>query len=103
MKVYTSKEGLRFGISVTPKPAEGDVVFFTGEEFDWIKKQGFNAAEFKFCWESKKENHLWSPIPEVTKHLKNEMAVRYSNEIINSLKGKQAVEPEEDSFTALEF
>lgn len=88
-KVYTSKLGLKFAISQFNKPASGDVVFFTQSEFDWIKKQDLKPEEFQFLWLSKKENHLYSPVPEQSQEEHKNIGLQIASEIIKQLKGEK--------------
>lgn len=102
MKVYKSKSGLRFAISSTPKDSEFGIVYFSPDEILWIKAQNLSSAAFEFIWKSKKEDVNYSPIPlEKDQHAdlykkapKNEMAIKYSQEILDRLTGKTKKESE---------
>lgn len=87
MKIFTSKLGLKFSISAVPRPGEGDVVFFTEEEWIWIKSKGLSPEEFKCLWYLKKEDFRYNPIPEREDKRAEDLAKKYASEIIGKLKG----------------
>jgi hypothetical protein len=85
MKVYTSKLGLRFSISQLNRPKQGDVVFFTIAEWDWMKTQNLKPEEFKALWHLKSENHHYCPIPEQEQIKQCEDTAKIAAEVIKSI------------------
>lgn len=89
MNVYQLKSGKKFSISRFPKPREGEVVYFTEEEWTYIREQRFTHAHKDFLWEAKSRNHQYSIVPE--KGLTEpETAIRYCREILQTFEKKKA-------------
>lgn len=65
MTILTSKLGLKFSISLFPKPAEDGVVFFTEAEIAYIKKNKLTPEEFRILWNFKKEDYTYDCIPDI--------------------------------------
>ncbi len=87
MKIYSLKSGKRISISPMPRPREGDVVFFTKEEWAYIKAMGWTDEHKLFLWNAKYDNFRYPIIPE--KGLTEAgMGARYCREILASLKKK---------------
>ena len=86
LKIYTSKNGKKFSITTLPKPSEGEVVYFTQREFDWLKAKNLTPQEFEVVWNLKRENHAYSPIPEEEVAKAESVADRYGKAIIEQLK-----------------
>lgn len=84
-KVYHSKSGKRFSITNVNKPSDGEVVFFTQREFDWLKSQNLKQEEFDLVWNLKKENHLYDPVPLEQSEKAQTVADKYAKEIIEML------------------
>lgn len=63
-RVYTLKSGKQIAFSTFPKPREGSVVFFTNEEWAYIRAQGFTAAHKDFLWDQKYRDFRYPIIPE---------------------------------------
>lgn len=84
-KTYKSKLGLEFRVVGFHRPADGSVVYFTENEYAWIKDQGLRPEEFKAIWCLKKDDYTYNPIPEVPIEQKT-LAQKYGDEIINDLK-----------------
>jgi hypothetical protein len=91
MKVYTSKEGLKFSISPTNRPAEGEVVYFTTAEWDWMKFHCKDPERFRLIYNLKKDDYLYSPIPEKEITVAAKLALEIGGQIIEQLKrGKKS-------------
>lgn len=58
MKVLTSKEGFKFVVSEERKNPSEDVVYFTKEELEFLKKN-VSIEEFRFVWLARKEDPNW--------------------------------------------
>lgn len=96
MKTYTSKEGLKFSISPTNRPAEGEVVYFSQAEWDWMKLHCKETEKFRVIYNLKKDDYLYSPIPEKELTLAAKYAFTIGSEIIEQLKrGKRNVGEED--------
>lgn len=96
LKVYRSKEGLEFSISPIPKPAEGNLVFFTSAEWDWIKSSNLSSDEFRFIHLAKREDHRYSMIPDKEITDAQRYAKEYGDKILSILRGGKEIEiPEE--------
>lgn len=104
MKVYKSKNGLKFALCEQPTPTKDETVFFTAAEFSWIKAQNFTAKQFEFVWQAKKEDFNYSPIPlekephaeqykkpetKSSKWLQKDESLRYASSILNFLRGRK--------------
>jgi len=87
MKIKTSKNGKKFCVVSISKPADGDIVFLTHKEFEWILKQNFKNNEFDFIHQAKIENYTYRIIPEDEVKESIKIAQKYSREIIDKLKG----------------
>lgn len=87
-KIYESKLGLKFVISPIAKPADGDVVYFSQAEWDYMKSQKLDPEQFKIVWNLKKENHRYSMMPEDEPKPINHAYSKIGNEIIEMLRGK---------------
>ena len=87
MKTYKSKEGLQFRISPNHLPSDGEIVYFTANEYEWIKQQGLNSDEFRVLWLMKKEDFRYNPIPESEIDKSCSIGIRYAQEIKRMLKG----------------
>lgn len=89
-KIYKSQLGLSFSIVPYPRQSEGDVVFFTKEEFDYIKIKKFTPEEFKFAWDMKRKDCNFQVItPEEKKEIQTEaqkLAQFYVPQILQRLK-----------------
>jgi hypothetical protein len=92
VKTYKSKEGLQFRISQAPLPNDGEIVYFTQAEYDWIKEQKLSSDEFKVLWLFKKDDFRYCPIP--TKEIEEScsVGVRYARQIKDMLKGRSSEE-----------
>jgi hypothetical protein len=96
MKTYKSKEGLQFRISQNPLPHDGEIVYFTSKEYEWIKQQGLSSDEFRVLWLMKKDDFRYNPIPESEIEKSSSIGIRYAQEIKKMLKGGlKDVEPEQ--------
>lgn len=94
MKTYKSKEGLQFRISEFPLPGEGEIVYFTKTEWEWMKSQALSSDEFRVLWLMKKDDYTYNPIPKSDIEKANSIGIRYAEEIKEMLKGKRRnVEP----------
>lgn len=71
MKTYKNKSGREFRITPQPRPAEGSVVYFTQEEFTWMKGQNISTEEFEYLWLLKREDHRAQIMPEVSEKEKS--------------------------------
>lgn len=87
MKTYVSKGGKSFRIVDMPKPADGDIIYLTRAEYDWIKNQHFTGSEFDFIHQAKLEDYCYRIIPETEVKESIKIAQKYSREIIDKLKG----------------
>lgn len=87
MKTYKSKNGKEFRIVDISKPADGNIIYLTRAEFDWIKSQDFQNDEFDFIHQAKLENYTYRIIPETEVKESIKISQKYSEEIINKLKG----------------
>jgi len=87
MKTYRSKNGKQFRIVDIPKPADGQIIYLTRKEYDWISNQKFVGNEFDFIHQAKIENYTYTIIPENEVKESIKIAQKYSIEIIEKLKG----------------
>jgi hypothetical protein len=87
-KVYTSKLGAKFKLSDNHRPGEGDVVYFTRAEFEYMKTQKYNAEKFYGAYLVKRGDFRWSPIPDDVSESQAQMSARMAGETIEMLKGK---------------
>lgn len=87
MKNYKSKSGKEFRIVDMSKPADGNIIYLTRAEYDWIKNQHFTGSEFDFIHKAKLEDHNYRIIPEIEVKESIKIAQKYSIEIIEKLKG----------------
>ncbi len=94
MKVYKSKSGKEFSLVDYPRPAVGNVVYFTKREFEWMKSQSLATAEFDFLWLSKKEDYNFTIIPESAIEKTQTVAQRYCEAIKAMLLSGETVEIE---------
>ena len=89
-KTYV-KAGLRFRISELNKPAEDGVVYFTQDEFLWMKEQvPFGEEEFKCLYGLKKDNYQYNCIPVNDKPLGARLAEQYAPGIIKEIRARNA-------------
>lgn len=86
-KVYVSKKGRKFGITNAHRPSEGDVVFFTRAEFDWMKSQNLAPDEFEALWLLKRDDFRYNPIPQEETDKAIGMAEEYCMKIRAKLMG----------------
>lgn len=94
MKVYTSKLGRKFSIVDTPRPPEGDVVFFTRLEYEWAKSLPVSPKEFEFLWLTKKDDYRTEIIPDSVKEEKLTVAQKYCAQIREMLTNGKVPESE---------
>jgi hypothetical protein len=81
MKIYSLKGGKRFSISRTMRPPEGDVVFFTVDEWTHLKAINATDAHKQWLWEQKHRDYRHAIVPE--KGLTEpEVARKYCSEIL---------------------
>ena len=91
MKVY-EKFGKQFSITPFPKPADGNIVFFTGDEWNWFRDQeklwtpSQREEYFKFMWLAKKNDFNYQIIPDAPDV--NSMANLYAEQIKEMLRKK---------------
>lgn len=85
-KVYISKLGYKFSICEFAQKADGDVVYFSQMEYDWIKSKKLSSSEFAILWNLKKENFRYDIIPDVEKSSGLLLANKYVPEIIEMIK-----------------
>lgn len=57
MKTYVSKNGFEFRIADYHRPRDGDVVYFTRKEFDFIKSLNVEPVEFDYIWRMRYFDH----------------------------------------------
>lgn len=88
MKTYKSKEGLQFRISQNPLPCDGEIVYFTQAEYDWIKEQKLSSDEFRVLYLMKKDDFRYCPIPQEEIEKSEELGVKYAQQIKQMLMGK---------------
>lgn len=89
-KVYTSKSGRQFAVVQIARPAVGTVVFFTDLEFDWIKRQNLQPAEFDCLWELKRDDFQYYCIPDEEILEPARLAKKYAPGILAGIrKGQQ--------------
>jgi hypothetical protein len=93
-KIYTSKLGLKFAIDPIQKPCADDVVFFTPNEYEWIRQQNLSSDEFKALWMLKRDDFRYNPIPVKDETEAARLARVYGDVIIERLKGNNNKEKE---------
>lgn len=81
MKIYTSKLGRKFSIMDTPRPPEGEIVFFTRAEYEWAKSLPVTPEEFEYLWLTKKDDYRAQIIPASVKEEKLTVAQKYCAQI----------------------
>lgn len=82
---YKSKLGRLFRIAKICKPREGEVVFFSEDEWIWIKAQDLNSEQFDLLWRFKYEDYRHEIITESIRAEQKEIAKKYSTAILESL------------------
>jgi len=87
MKIRKSKSGKPFIVNSVSRPPDGDIIYLTNKEFEWILKQNFKGDEFDFIYLSKLENYALQIIPETEIKESIKIAQKYSSEIITKLRG----------------
>lgn len=93
MKIYQSKAGLKFSISATHRPHNGDIVFFTPNEVTFLKSKFLSPEEFEWLWKARLEDFRCPVIVESEKEVSEQhrLALEYGNKIISQLKGGRDV------------
>lgn len=89
-KTYKSKLGKEFRIVNMTKPREGEVVFFTHEEWAWIKDQNLSSEEFDWLWKAKYEDHRHEIITKTVIAEKQKFAVEMCEKIKAMLRGNKS-------------
>lgn len=62
--IKISKEGLKFGVHAFKRPGDPETVWFTEQEFSWLKAQRLSSEEFRVIWNMKMENWNYDIIPQ---------------------------------------
>jgi hypothetical protein len=90
LKTYKSKSGKEFRISKFPKEKEGEIVYFTEDEFMWLKSNNVSPEEFNFIHNAKLLDFRFEIITkqEEEKKISNAkmLADKYATPIIERLK-----------------
>lgn len=68
------------------------IVYFSEEEFDFIKSKRLTAEEFDYCWRLKLEDWKAQIIPDDEKNKALQLAKKYLPNIIGILKGQKSQE-----------
>lgn len=88
--ILTYEGGRKYTVSPIARPVEGDVLYLTPEEINWIRKQGLGAQEFEYIYRVKKEDFrvkiITDPEPPATEV---SIANKYCEAIKKELKGKK--------------
>lgn len=64
MRIYTLKSGRKIAFSPFARAREGEVVFFSWEEWSYIRQRGFSHAVKDYLWEQKSKNPRYPVLPE---------------------------------------
>jgi hypothetical protein len=85
---YKSKSGRKFLITKYPIPSKGDLVYFTQDEWEWMKEQKLRSEEFDALWEFKKDDHTYQMIPDKDNAVGKTLADNYVPAILEEIKRK---------------
>lgn len=83
------KSGRKISFSNLPRPREGDVVYFTQDEWRYIKEKKFSHLHKDYLWEQKHRNFRYEIIPKgwLTEP---GVAATYLESILERIKKKRA-------------
>ena len=91
MKTYKNKSGREFRITPQPRLADGNIVYFTQEEFTWMKQQNISTEEFEYLWLLKRDDCNAQIMPEISEKEKT-TASKYCEAIREMLSKNKSLE-----------
>ena len=81
VKIYTLKCGKQIAFAPTPRPAWGDVVFFTPEEWAYVQAQKYPQSYKLHLWNAKKADCNYQVVPPEHGKTQRQLAQEYSARI----------------------